>query len=371
MLSRPSFLPGLLLAAIALPVTACWLDLDRLGAGLPSAAAGGGSNVGSSTMSGTGGGGTGAPVLECDPCPEGGCSPEPVAEGPAFALGAVDLVADSDGVYWVNQEGGEVMRFVSTADAPETLTTAVAPRCLVVRGGNVFYGDDEGLWSCSADACMQTRQKVTSSVAQGTIGRIAFDGASVYWTDRGTAESDGRVYGCAPGDCTTPKEYATGLFRPDTILASGGQLFWVQFGNGNANGAIYQGSPGGSATTVASALAFPSSVAVDNDSFYFPSWRPGGTVHRCPKSGYCSEPPAIKPAEAGEKPFDVAVSGGRVYWSDTADGAIRSCPAAGCGAEAPRVHVSGRTGLSRFALGKACIFWVDATNGGSVMKVGR
>lgn len=371
MLPRPTFLPGLLLATIALPAAACWLDLDRLGRDLPSAAAGGGSNVGSSTTSGTGGGGPGALVLECDPCPEGGCAPVPVAEGPAFALGAADLVAASDGVYWVNQEGGEVMRFVSGAEAPETLATAVAPRCLVVRDGNVFYGDDEGLWSCAADACMDTREKITSSVAQGTIGRVTFDGASVYWTDRGAADADGRVYGCAPGDCATPKSYATGLFRPDTILASGGQLFWVELGNGNANGAIYQGSSGGSGTTVAGALNFPTSVAVDNDSFYYPSWQPGGAIRRCPKGAYCNGPADIAPGAPGEKPFDVAVSGGRVYWSDTEGGAIRSCPAAGCGAEAPRVHTSGRTGLSRFALGKACIFWVDATNGGSVMKVGR
>ena len=371
MLPRPSFLSGLLLAAIALPTVACWLDLDRLGAGLPGAAAGGGTGSTSSTMSGSGGGGPGSLVLDCDPCPEGGCAPVPVAEGPAFALGAADLVVGSDGVYWVNQEGGEVMRFVSGAEVPEALTSAVAPRCLVVRDGNVFYGDDEGLWSCAAEDCMASRQKLAPSVAQGTIGRVAFDGASVYWTDRGTSDSDGRVYGCAPGDCATPKEYATGLFRSDTILASGGQLFWVELGNGNGNGAIYQGSSGGAATSVAGALVFPTSVAVDNDSFYYPSWQPSGTIQRCPKGGYCSGPAMITPGEAGDKPFDVAVSGGRVYWSDTMGGAIRSCPTAGCGDEAPRVHTSGRTGLSRFVLGKACIFWVDATNGGSVMKVGR
>ncbi|MDI1445436.1 hypothetical protein [Polyangium sp. 6x1] len=365
---RSSFLPGLLFAAMTLPAAACWLDLDRLGAGLPSAAAGGGS---SSASSGGGGGGPGALVLECDPCPEGGCTPVSVAEGPASALGAADLTVGSDGVYWVNQEGGEVMRFVSGTDAPEALASAVAPRSLVVWDGNVFYGDDEGLWSCTADACMDTRKKLAPSVAQGTLGRVAFDGASVYWTDRGMAESDGRVYGCAPGDCAAPKAYATGLFRPDTILASGGQLFWVEFGNGNANGAIYQGSSGGNATTVAGGLVFPASVAVDNDSFYYPSWQPGGTIQRCAKGTYCGGPTVITPSEAGEKPFDVAVSGGRVYWSETTNGAIRSCPASGCGAEAPRVHASGRTGLSRFALGKACIFWVDATDGGSVMKVGR
>ncbi|MRG92002.1 hypothetical protein [Polyangium spumosum] len=357
MWSRPSSLPGLLLAALSLSAAACWLDLDRLGADLPSAAAGGGA--------------PGASVLACDPCPEGGCAPVVVAEGTAFALGVVDLVVADDGLSWVNQEGGEVVRFAADAALPEVITGAVAPRSVVVREGEVFYTDDEGLWSCVADTCLETRKKISSPAAQGTLGRVVFDGASVYWTDRGAGEGEGHVYGCDPASCAAPKEHASKLLRPDTILASGGELFWVDLGNGNQNGTIFQSAPGGNATPIAGALVFPTSLAVDNDSFYYPAWAPDGTVARCPKGAYCHEPVAVTPVVGGGKPFDVAVSGGRVYWTDTAAGEIRSCPAAGCAGEAPRVHASGRTGLSRLVLGKQCIFWLDQANGGSVMKVGR
>jgi hypothetical protein len=343
-------------ASIALSACGCWLDLAKLSGGGASG----------------GGGGSGVAVLECEPCPSGGCEAVSIAVGSTDALEARDVAVGSDGVYWVNQGGGQVMRFASGAAEPEELTKAMAPRGIAVGAGRVFFTDDAGVWSCPAEACDTGKTMLAQPAAQGTLGRVAFDGTWVYWTDRGELGTDGSVLGCDPADCEIPKVYASSVFSPDDITTSSGQVFWTERGDGNLNGNVAQTSQGGSLVTVSSALVLPTSVAVDSDAVYYPESKDGGTIFRCARDVYCETPAEIVPAKPGDRPFDVAVGGGRVYWSDMADGgSIRSCPALGCGGEAPEVHATGRTGISRLALATTCIFWVDTVNGGSVMKVGR
>ena len=48
-----------------------------------------------------------------------------------------------------------------------------------------------------------------------------------------------------------------------------------------------------------------------------------------------------------------------------------SCPQPGCGTAKPKVHVSGRQGLHRLAVGSSCIFWTEDGGGGAVMKIAR
>ena len=36
-------------------------------------------------------------------------------------------------------------------------------------------------------------------------------------------------------------------------------------------------------------------------------------------------------------PLDLAIAGGRVYWTSSGDGTLTSCPVGGCGAEKPRL----------------------------------
>jgi len=339
-----------LLAPLMLASSACWLDLDKLSAEAP---------------------GPGGDVLQCNPCPAGGCAPGTVANGASLAFGAADVAVSEDGLYWVNQEGGEVMRFPSGAIKPEALTKASAPRSIAVSAGQVFYTDDTGVWNCAASDCEATKKQIAAPAAIGTLARVAFDGSSVYWADRGASPAEGRILGCDPANCASPKTYASAMLFPEDIVTSAGLLFWAERGDGNVNGNVVQATPGGATTIISSALVFPTSVAVDNDAVYYPQSQQGGTVKRCLQNAYCNEPANVATAQSEWKPFDVAVSGGRVYWSDASDGTIKSCPTPSCGAEAPTIHATNRSGISRIALGTTCIFWVDAADGGSVMSVGR
>jgi len=344
-------------AAIALSTSACILDLSDL-----------------SAQYGAGGGGSAqqGSVLGCDPCPNGDCAPSVVANGLDVANEPWDVAVGSDGVYWVNQAGGRVMRLVEGAAVPETLTTSVGPSAIAVGGGRVFWSAQDAIWMCPVSGCDAGKQQLSQAIAPGSPGRITFDGLLVYFTDHGTTSSNGRVMACDPASCAQPTVLSGDRFAPDDIVTQGSSVFWADLGDGQGNGTVFRSPKTGGPSQIISALFLPTAVAADGSYVYFLESVPGGKVQRCPVSGgYCNTPEDIAPADAFKKPFDLVISGGRIYWSNVEDGSIRSCPTPGCSGEAPRVHVSGRQGLRRFALGGSCIFWVDDTSGGSVMKVGR
>jgi hypothetical protein len=358
-------------AAPALVLAACVIDLGGLTGGVPDGGAAGGSAAASSA-SGSAAGGAAASVLDCAPCPAGGCAATTLASG-ADADGPAGVAVDSDGLYWVNQGGGTVMRLPASGGPAQVLAQATAPSVIAVTGGYAVWAAQDGVYGCSTASCAGSTVHIAVATVGGSIQGVAYDGTYVYYTDEGSGPDTGVAVRCPPqAGCPGAVTLGNNLDAPLGIALYGDLAFWTEQADGNLNGNL-DDSPkgGGGQLRIASALQSPTGVAADGTDVYWTEADPSaGKVRRCPYAGgYCMTPEDLATGLAA--PLDLALAGGRVYWSDSGDGKVLSCPVAGCGGGTPRAHATGRTGLRRIALGASCVFWSDDQGGGSVSKAAR
>lgn len=360
------------LAAIVVPaavgLAACLLDLGDLTGGIKDGGAGEGAGG-----DGTSGGSTGgAGVLDCAPCPDAGCAAQVIASGPDTRTPG-GIAVTGDGVYWVNQAGNTVMRLSASGGAPQVLATANAPTSIAVAGDYAVWAAQDGVFGCTVTSCAQSLVEIVAPTLSGSIQGVAYDGQYVYFTDQGTGAADGTVGRCPPlAGCPTPVNLGDGLNLPLGITRSGTLVFWTEVADGNQNGAVFKSPAGGGGQSqISASLDLPTAVVADATYAYWTQSTPtGGTVSRCVYGpGYCMTVENLAGGLA--EPLDLALGGGRIYWTDSGDGQVLSCPSSGCGTAAPRQHASGRVGLRRIALGASCVFWTDDQGGGSVSKVAR
>ncbi len=311
-------------------------------------------------------------MLDCAPCPGGGCAATAVASA-ADATGPNGIAVTSEGLYWVNQSGGTVMRLAATGGQPQVLATASGPVAIAVSGGQAVWAAQDGVHGCTVATCAASTVKIVAATVMGSIQAVAYDGQYVFFTDQGTGADDGTAGRCPLlAGCPTPVQLGNSYNAPLGVALYDAQVFWTEQADGNQNGAVYQSPKGGGGPMqVTASINLPTAVAADGaDVYWTESTTTGGKVRRCPyTAGYCMNPEDLATGLAA--PLDVAVGGGRVYWSDSGDGRVLSCPSSGCGAGAPTVHASGRTGVKRIALGATCVFWTDDQGGGSVSKAAR
>jgi hypothetical protein len=366
------------LAAQSLLAGACILDLGGLSDGEPDGGAGGSQSGGNGGGGNDGGGGAATcALLDCtacaSSCPAGECAPTAIATA-EHADGPWAIAAAGGSVYWVNRNGGTISRRAPGSSAPEVLTTAVSPVAIAVASGFVIWAEQDGVFGCPEETCDEQKTMIAPAVVAGSIRGVAFDGQFVYYTDLGEGLNMGRVRRCPPEACGVPLEIAATDLAPGAITLAGPYVIWADEGTGDGNGNVYRASKGGQdVTQIAGALVSPTSVVADDTYVYYTRWSDDGKVFRCPLGGtYCDSPEEIAPAAAPlARPFDLALGGGRVYWTSSGDGTIRSCPVAGCGQDPPRTHASGREGLRELSLGSSCVFWVDDNDGGGVLEAPR
>jgi hypothetical protein len=295
-----------------------------------------------------------------------------VASG-ALVAGPEGIAVTGEGIYWANRTGNSVVRLAVSGGAPEVLSAADVPMAVAVSGGYAVWAAQDGVFGCTVASCASSRVKIAAPMVIGSIRAVAYDGQYVFFTDQGTGASDGIAARCppaagCPGQVTLGNGYdvALGVALYDALV------LWTVNGNGNQNGAVfYSPKGGGGASQVTASLTLPSALAADGlDVYWTEAVANGGKVRRCPYGGgYCQNPDDLATGLAA--PLDLALGGGRVYWSDIGDGLVLSCPTAGCGSSPPTVHASGRTGLRRIALSQTCVFWTDDEGGGSVSKAAR
>jgi hypothetical protein len=375
------------LAAILAPAAAlfasCVLDLSDLTGGAPAGGAGGATHASSSrsstTTGGTGGassssggaGGQAPGVLDCAPCPGGGCDATALASG-ADADGPDGIALDTDALYWVNRGSGAVMRLPASGGAPSVLASANQPTALAVMGGYVVWAAADGVYGCPASGCAAATVKIAGALTNGSIQGVAYDGQYVYYTDDGGAgggPNNGEAVRCPPNaGCHGGVVLGPGLNLPGGISLYGDEVFWTETADGNQNGNIDFSPKGGDLSQLASELDLPTTVVADDTYAYWPLHEAtGGKIQRCAwGAAPCATPDDL--ATGLSAPLDVGLANGRIYWSDTGDGEVLSCPTSGCAGAPPEVHASGRQDLRHIALGTSCVFFTDDTNGGSVSK---
>lgn len=375
--ARPAAAAPLVALAVAtlsaLLGPSCILDLEGLAgpgtSGAGGTAGGGGQPVTGGGAGSGGAGGAACAVLDC--CPAG--EPIELAHGAKIADLPRAIAVRDDGLYWVNLQGGNVVRLPSSGGPVETLAPADGPRDLALSGDTLVWTARDGVHACALPSCAASAHLVAASLAPDSLRAVAFDGATAVFTDRGAAVDDGRTRSCALAACS-PLDLATGMKAPEGVVIDGGLAFWVDGGNGNMNGSVAR-SPAGEAdlTQMAAERMFPKGVAVDDAYVYWTEEEAGGHVYRCPAAGtYCDTPEDIAPAGGPlGSPTDIQIAGGRIYWVSADDGAILSCPQPGCGADKPKVHVTGRQGLMRLAVNSTCLFWTENGAGGGVYKTPR
>jgi hypothetical protein len=373
--------PRSALAALAgsLLLGACVIDLDHLSSGGTGGAAaasttgsisssGSGSSSSGSSSSGSsssGAGDAGCPLLDCS-CIGG---PTAVAAGSPLADSPRGVALTSDGLYWADENGGAIVLAPASGGAPQQLAGADAPHAIDVSGGTVVWGAQEGLFTCTASSCAGTKQQVLGSAAPGSLQFVSYDGQTVVWSDLGSGPDSGKVIACALASCS-PIDLQDNMIAPGGVRLNGDTAFWTDEGDGNQNGTV-SSSPKTTASLsqLASELDLPAGIDADDTYVYWTAWAAGGQVLRCPKTGSACTPVDIAPAAGGlGHPLDLRVGGGRVYWTTTDDGAIRSCPQPGCGTAMPQVLVTGRQAIQRIAVGASCLFWSEDGNGGAVMR---
>lgn len=315
-----------------------------------------------------GGGGAGTcDLLSC--CPN---EQAIVVAGPGSAGLARDIAVLPNGLVWTDEEGGAVLFLGAAGEAPSALATSAGARAISGAGDAITWTAADGVHRCQASDCAATEGLLAGGLAAASARDVTADGTTVLWSDRGAAQGEGRIRACEAASCV-PVDLGGGLIAAERVALRGNTAFWTDRGTGDTNGTVAR-SPKNApeSAQIAAALDFPAGVAADDANVVWTEDAPSGRVWRCPWTrGYCDVPEEVAEGPFGA-PSDIVLAGGRVYWMNVGDGNIVSCPQPGCApGEAPKVHVSGRQGLTAMAVGASCLFWTEQANGGAVMKAAR
>jgi hypothetical protein len=242
----------------------------------------------------------------------------------------------------------------------------------VCSGGQTCH---EGTCACPCPSVL--------AVSTGSIGHIAVDANSVYWTDQGTSGVD------APAGYVMKAPLGGG---PSTVLASGqaeplwlvvdaNNVYWVNQGtpeNSETDGTVMKVPLGGGQPTIlASGQLSPTSVAVDASFVY---WANTGTSDNNYLDGSVMKAPlgggaAIVLASEQNQPAQIEVNARGVYWMNDA-ATLLSLPLEGASGALPQqlaTSPSASFDLVDFVVDAASVYWI-ATSGvipfdGTVMKM--
>jgi len=266
------------------------------------------------------------------------------------------IVPSEQGIYWITSSRGNTINMVLRAGG--------GPRALLedTDGIRSLAADASGVYWTSSNAVRKIGSDGAAFIlagGQSSPNAIATDQDSVYW-----ANGDGTINRVSKaGGSATP--LASGLSTTSVELAlDETSLYWISDG-------LVQSAPktGGEPRTLADlGRGYVWRLALEGDSVYVAGYRGdyGGTlsssvVTRIPKAGGPTETRYSGP----ERPLDLAVSGGRVYWSSES-GQIYRTDADGI----TTLLVSGQDAPGSIALDQGAVYWANNRGGGAVMRAG-
>lgn len=244
----------------------------------------------------------------------------PKEGGAASVLGSAAvvsaLVADDDGVYWLETNGGSsrVMGRARAASAavelganPNTFNGATL-RNMAGDAQHVYYADYTG-------AVWRTPKAGGGSVELGktdtSAGAIAISSDAIWVTTLHGAKKFPRAGGA-------PTELSFAQDLPDALVWDADTLFAAFAGTGAADGQLMRVPMVGPPTTLVSGLVLPTSLVSADGHLYVTTGNSDASIRRVPHAGGSATSLA-----SGRRPADVAVDEDYVYWTDPPLGEIR------------------------------------------------
>lgn len=174
---------------------------------------------------------------------------------------------------------------------------------------------------------------------QEKCDRLVADETHVFWTTRSdevefapeSTAHTGHVMSCAVTGCGAgPTLVASAQSHVDAIAIDGADVYWTRRGFHGVQSAIHKCSR---TNCVAPATVYsyasgggPTALAVDPSGVYWTD-SDDRSVKTCPREG-CSGAPNVL-AKGTARPQDVTAADGSVYWSND-DGTVVRCAARGC-----------------------------------------
>jgi hypothetical protein len=380
---------GAWLAVAAGALASCVLDLD----GLTGGPAGGG------------GGGAGCCLGDsCAPCGLT-CSPEDCGGGPCVlaegegVVGPVGVVVVGQSLLWTSRGSDRIRRLdLMTGATRDFVTGERSPTLLATNGTHAVWVSDDGIWQCeiSPNGCVSRRGVFSFAGGAGDaalVRGLAADARWVFWSQDNNQPSGAPLLRCGLEQPCSSEEAS---FQPNNAHPRGvvvdaavdGFVYWAMAENLAGQGRIAKikkdASPSTSFVSIAVEIDFPSAIALSGGDVLWteapptetkePPTEETGGVFRCPVDETLCRGDAVTafphPEHAIRRALDMAADAESVYWTNRASGTVMQCELPRCRAE-PLVVAGNQAEPRGIAVAGDCVYWVDQTNGGRVLRRAR
>jgi hypothetical protein len=253
------------------------------------------------------------------------------------------------------------------------LALAGSSDILAIDGTDVYWAayNPSEILKCAKGGCNLLPTSLWKDGNWGVINtNIAFDANDVYWFETAWVGqvSTNRLVKCAKSGCnnlpTVVYEETASTAGPFFLATDGTDAYWTNDHEGTVKKCALGGC-NNSATTIASGLTSPRSIAVDGTNVYWATQDNAGAVMKCAKAG-CNNAPATL-ASSQNWTMSLLVDNANVYWANYTGGELMKCSLGGCSGNPTALASSQQPWGS--AIDTSDVYWTDLI-GGKILKCG-